>query len=599
MLIAVIGTMVLGNPSAASAQPNPPAPPGKTPSTVQDRGASTPFTEIEAEGADTNGSVLDPDRTYTTLSAEASGRQAVRLSAPGQYVEFTLTEPANAMTLRYSVPDNAEGTGITAPADVQVNGTKRAEMPLTSKYGWFYGEFPFTNTPGENPHHFYDEARTMFGETLPAGSKVRIQVPENAGAEWFALDLADFENVPAPVEQPADSLSVADFGADSTGAQDSTTAFQEAVNAGAAQGKEVWIPQGTFRLTDHVIVDGVTLRGAGPWYSVLTGRHPTDPGKAAGIFGKHAEDGGPSRDVHLRDFAIMGELTERVDSAPVNAIGGAMSNSTVDNLWLQHTKVGAWMDGPMDEFIISNSRILDQTADGVNFHRGVTNSAVRNTFVRNTGDDGLAMWAEGQNNVGNTFEGNTVVLPILANNIAIYGGKDISVTGNVVADSVLNGGGLHVANRYPGVGPDSGTDVSGTFTLARNTAIRTGSTDDGWPFPIAAVWFDARNSPIDKAAINVTDTDVVDSSHAAAQFVSGRVDGAHFERVRIDGTRTFALQLHDPGSASFADVTANGIGHADNTVYSCIGEQFAINEEGGNSGWNEKLPATYCGEFPK
>ena len=48
----------------------------------------------------------------------------------------------------------------------------------------------------------------------------------------------------------------------------------------------------------------------------------------------------------------------------------------------------------MNNFTIRNSRILDTTADGVNFHKGVTNSVVENTFLRNLGDDGLAMWAE-------------------------------------------------------------------------------------------------------------------------------------------------------------------------------------------------------------
>src|SRR5689334_10865655 len=127
-----------------------------------------------------------------------------------------------------------------------------------------------------------------------------------------------------------------------------------------------------------------------------------------------------------------------------------MSDSVVDNVWMQRTKVGAWMDGPMDNFHIKNSRILDQTADGVNFHWGVTNSSVENTFLRNTGDDGLAMWADTKNNVADSFSHNTVVAPILANNIAIYGGKDISVTDNVAAETLTNGGGLHVGNRYPG-----------------------------------------------------------------------------------------------------------------------------------------------------
>jgi len=68
-----------------------------------------------------------------------------------------------------------------------------------------------------------------------------------------------------------------------------------------------------------------------------------------------------------------------------------LSNTVVDNVWMQHTKVGAWMDGPMNNFSIINSRIVDTTADGVNFHKGVTNSKVQNTFIRNTGDDGLAI----------------------------------------------------------------------------------------------------------------------------------------------------------------------------------------------------------------
>ena len=72
-----------------------------------------------------------------------------------------------------------------------------------------------------------------------------------------------------------------------------------------------------------------------------------------------------------------------------------------------------------------------------------------NTFVRNTGDDGLAMWAERVPNVDNTFTLNTVALPILANNIVTYGGRDINITDNVVADTITNGGGIHIANRYP------------------------------------------------------------------------------------------------------------------------------------------------------
>ena len=40
-------------------------------------------------------------------------------SLPGQYVEFTLPAAANAITVRYSIPDAAGGGGLTAPLDGQ------------------------------------------------------------------------------------------------------------------------------------------------------------------------------------------------------------------------------------------------------------------------------------------------------------------------------------------------------------------------------------------------------------------------------------------------------------------------------------------------
>src|SRR4051812_43179368 len=39
------------------------------------RGATVPFTEVEAEDATTNGTVIGPDRVYTHLPSEASGRR--------------------------------------------------------------------------------------------------------------------------------------------------------------------------------------------------------------------------------------------------------------------------------------------------------------------------------------------------------------------------------------------------------------------------------------------------------------------------------------------------------------------------------------------
>ncbi|WP_329061453.1 discoidin domain-containing protein [Streptomyces sp. NBC_01429] len=564
--------------------------PAPSPLDVQGRGATVPFKEQEAEYAATNGTLIGPDRLYGSLPSEASGRQAVTLDAVGEYVEFTLTAPANAMSFRYSLPDNAAGTGRDASLDLRIDGTSLKSVPVTSKYGWFYGGYPFNNNPGDtNPHHFYDETRTMFGSTLPTGTKVRLQVSSTAASPTFTLDLADFEQVAAPIGRPSGALDVvSDFGADPTGAADSTARIQAAVDAGRTQGKEVYLPQGTFQVRDHIVVDKVTLRGAGPWYSVLTGRDPVDRKKAVGVYGKYASAGGSSQ-VTLKDFAIMGDIRERVDEDQVNAIGGAMSDSVIDNVWMQHTKCGAWMDGPMDNLTIKNSRILDQTADGVNFHYGVTNSTVTNTFVRNTGDDGLAMWAENIPNVKNKFTFNTVILPILANNIVTYGGKDITLSDNVMSDTITNGGGLHIANRYPGVNSGQGTAVSGTITAARNTLIRAGNNDFNWRFGVGAMWFSGLNEPIN-ATIDITDSEVLDSSYAAIHLIEGATNGLRFNNIKIDGAGTYALQIQAPGTASFTNVTATHIAQS-NPIHNCVGSGFQITRGTGNSGWYADPPA--------
>ncbi len=60
------------------------------------QGATLPYTEYVADAQTTNGSVLAASRTYPSIAAEATGRSAVQLTSTGQYVQFTLTKPANS-----------------------------------------------------------------------------------------------------------------------------------------------------------------------------------------------------------------------------------------------------------------------------------------------------------------------------------------------------------------------------------------------------------------------------------------------------------------------------------------------------------------------
>ena len=546
-------------------------------------GASLPYTEVQAENSATNGTVIGPSYTQGQLADEASYRKAVTLRGSGQYVTFTTPVATNSINFRYSIPDSSDGSVYTAPLSLYVNGTKQTDFTLTNAYSWYYGSYPFTNSPGSgNPHHFFDETHRLFTTTYPAGTTFKLQVDSEDTAASYTIDFADFEQVGAALTQPAGSVSVTSEGADATGASDSTSAFNAAITAAGAGGT-VWIPPGTYNIPGHISVNNVTIAGAGMWYSTVTGTAP-------GFYGNSAPN--PSTNVHLQNFAIFGNVQQRDDSAQVNGIGGAMSNSAVSNIWIEHMKVGAWMDGPMDSLKFSGMRIRDTTADGINFHGGVTNSTVTNSDIRNTGDDGIATWADSSigADANDTISNNTVELQMLANGIAIYGGHDNTVTGNLVADTgITQGGGIQVGQRF------TSTPV-GTTTISNNTMIRDGDLDPNWQFGVGALWFDGSQGAI-TGPINVTNALIEQSPFEAVQWVEGTISGVNLSNVTIAGTGTFALQEQTGGAASFTNVTATGVAQANAgnaPSYNCEGGGFAITDGGGNSG----ITPTQCNGWP-
>jgi hypothetical protein len=252
-----------------------------------------------------------------------------------------------------------------------------------------------------------------------------------------------------------------------------------------------------------------------------------------------------------------------------------MSNSTVDRVWIEHEKVGVWVDGPFTNLVLSGLRIRNLTADGVNFHKGVTNSKLTNSDIRNTGDDGVAAWSDTTADANVSFDHNTVQYPMLANGIAIYGGHDNAITDNRVIDSgLLAGGGIYVAQRFA-------STTLGRTDVLRNTLIRDGSFDPNWNFGVGALWFDARDSAM-SGTINVDNILIQQSLWEAIQFISSNISNVTINNATMQNTGTFAVQEQAPGSATIKNSTATGT-QAPSPIYSCS-SAFTLNDGGGNSG---------------
>ncbi|MGV9846089.1 discoidin domain-containing protein [Streptomyces fungicidicus] len=537
-------------------------------------GANLPFTSVEAEAAAGTGTRIGPDYTQGTLASEASGRRAVRLDA-GRRVEFTVPRAANAVNVAYSVPDGQSGS-----LAVYVNGRRLAgTLPVTSKYS-------YVDTPwiaGSRTHHLYDNSRMLLGRNVQPGDTVALE----ATGVQVTVDVADFEQAPDPAAKPSGAVSVTDKGADPGGQGDSTQAFRAAI--AAAQGGTVWIPPGEYRLSSSLNgVQNVTLRGAGHWHSIVRGSRFIDQASSSG-------------NVHLRDFAVIGEVTERVDSSPDNFVNGSLGpNSSVSGMWLQHLKVGLWLTGVNDDLVVENNRFLDMTADGLNLNGNARGVRVRNNFLRNQGDDALAMWSLNAPDVNSSFENNTVSQPNLANGIAIYGGTDITVRGNLISDTNALGSGIAISNQKF---LDPFHPLSGTITVDGNTLVRTGAMNPNWNHPMGALRVDSYDSAVE-AQVRITGTTVTDSPYSAFEFVSGSGRGFAARNITVDGATvngagTVVVQAETQGAAVLRDVTATGVGAAG--VYNCPypsgSGTFTVTDGGGNSGWNSTW--SDCSSWPQ
>jgi hypothetical protein len=416
------------------------------------------------------GVILGPQYLPNIPAAEASGRRCAQLSTTGQYIEFIAQASANAMVVRYSVPDTTDGVGTNYTLSLYTNGTFAQKLTVTSKYSWLYGAYPFNNTPSSgSARNFYDEVRVP-GLTIQPGDTVRLQKDTNDAAAHYIIDLVDLENVAAPLGVPANSLSVTSYGALGDGVTDCTAALQNCIAAAQPQGKTVWIPQGSYLITGTInLPTGTVIQGAGMWSTKLIG--------SASLYNtpsRRINLNGSGSNIRLADFSILGFLNYRNDSEPNDGLGGSYGNgSSISRIWVEHTKTGAWILNSSG-LVVDSCRFRNTLADGINVNLGMHSTIVTNCTARGTGDDGFAIWpapgsqtyVAGQNVITHC----TAQVPFLANGGAIYGGENNRIEDCLFQDIVYDCG-ILISTTFP-VGNNA---FAGTTIAQRCDLIRCGN----------------------------------------------------------------------------------------------------------------------------
>ena len=447
-------------------------------------GAKMPYTSHEAENATIeNGATIQQSTDMESTAVEATNQTYVELPKKDAAVTFNVTEPANALNVRYTIPDGASGQ-----LDVQVNGSSVGNLDLSSHSAWQYlkGDQEYDQAiDGSSARFRFDETRLLLKDIqLKAGDKISLVKKKDDNVPC-GIDFIELEQAPAPVAQSENSISIVDKGASANDDSDDTAALLAAVEEAKVSGKSVYIPEGRFNFDKQVNIeaDNLKISGAGVWHTQL--HFTSDKRYGGGIVFGHNSNG-----IELSNLYMDSNLTSRYkEDAQYKAISGTLGkNSHIHDVWVQHFEVGMWIGdydqtGNMkytDGLVVENTRIRNNLADGINFAQGTKNSTVKNSNIRGNGDDGLAIWSSISDETNataeenNKFLNNTIESGWRAAGIGIFGGKGHEISGNLIKD-VFAGAGIRVNTVFAGHNFDH-NDTG--IKIHDNTILRSGTTND-------------------------------------------------------------------------------------------------------------------------
>ena len=507
-----------------------------------DYGAKLPYLRYEAEEGVGSDAVLKHSTTYDETEMEASNQSHVQLTKEDSSLRFTLKKAANAMTLRFTMPENASGElKISVERNGELLGKKTLELDNSSAWQYVKENDVFDEKiAGSHSRFRFDERHFLLENDnkelmeLEEGDVLTIRRTDKK-ADELGIDFIELEQAPEAKEAPDNSISITDapYSAVPNDGQDDSQAFLDALKDADAENKTLYIPEGTFDFDRKLVISATDMRitGAGIWHTRL---HFTSEEQAGG--GIEFLDS--SSNVEMDNLYMDSELKSRFhQEANYKGIAGVLGESSkLHDLWLEHFECGIWVGDYVeadkmkytDKLIVSNSRIRNNFADGVNFAQGTKNSKVQNSNIRGNGDDGLATFASkaivkikekvnGEERVryihtkskpaeNNAFLNNTVELTWRAAGIALHGGANHCIEGNLVKD-ITSGSGLRVSTVFPGYNFDDNQNIS----IKRNLLIQTGTDNDFYGNALASIHFEKLYGEMKK--IQVTDNRLINSPH--------------------------------------------------------------------------------------
>lgn len=370
----------------------------------------------------------------------------------------------------------------------------------------------------------------------------------------------------------AATLNVKSYGARGDGRTDDTAAIVKAVSAARQSTDHVlYFPDGRYRYSHHIDLDGVHVEGAGPTRTFFEALNNTDSawvliGNAPGL-----------RNVSIRPVSLPTQRASTPESAGVH-----VSNATsflVDRVQITGTASAGIIvrgsGGIASAYArISYCSVQKTLADGIHMTLGSHHIEVDSNQVSGVGDDMIAVvsyrsqpamthhvritnnvltgntWGRGISVVGGTdvtIAENTISRSSAAGiYLASEAGYDtvgawrVSVLSNVLEDCVVNASSGHGAIMIFGREPSSSGDNRSGDLIAADNIIRGAGRDGIWCGKYTVSTLLLRNR-----IENVTGNGIrVGENAAQVTLVGNVVDGAGSSGLAVWNSCN-ALSVHD------------------------------------------------------
>jgi len=232
-------------------------------------------------------------------------------------------------------------------------------------------------------------------------------------------------------------LSIVSYGATPNDSSDDQLAIEKCIAAAKIQGKTVFIPEGTFRHSKLIKLNGVSMTGVDRETAILMAT-----GLASTIY--LSGNGGK-----LSNFThAVASPIERDSETDHGNIGVWLAtNFTIDNLYLHNSSnTGIFCRGA-SYGTIKNCYVNSTNADAIHNTFGSHHLTITSNKVRNNGDDMIAVVSYGSEDYCHdiTITNNDCRGNYWGRGITVVGGYSVTITENTISDAA--GAGILIATE--------------------------------------------------------------------------------------------------------------------------------------------------------